>query len=51
MVRKRRYKARVVLLEKLMNDLKKLGGKIIASKMAMGSMGIRKEELTMEWIY
>jgi len=33
-----------------MNDFKELGGKIITSKMTMEIVGIKKEELRMEWI-
>ncbi len=50
MVKKRMNKANVAPLEKLMNDFKELGGKIIACEMTMEIMGIKKEELRADWI-
>ncbi|WP_440954564.1 DsrE/DsrF/DrsH-like family protein [Methanosarcina sp. Mfa9] len=50
MVKQRMDKANVAPLEKLMNDFKELGGKIIACEMTMEIMGIKKEELRTEWI-
>ncbi len=50
MVKKRMKKANVAPLEKLMNDFKELGGKIIACEMTMEIMGIKKEELRADWI-
>jgi len=50
MVKKRMDKANVAPLEKLMNDFKELGGKIIACEMTMEIMGIKKEELRTDWI-
>lgn len=50
MVKKRMKKANVAPLEKLMNDFKELGGKIIACEMTMEIMGIKKEELRTDWI-
>ncbi len=50
MVKQRMNKANVAPLEKLMNDFKELGGKIIACEMTMEIMGIKKEELRTEWI-
>lgn len=50
MVKKRMQKANVVSLEKLMEDYKELGGRIIACEMTMEIMGIKKEELRTEWI-
>ena len=38
-------KARVASLEKLMQDFKELGGKILACDMTMEIMGITKEDL------
>jgi peroxiredoxin family protein len=43
-------KANVASLERLMNDFKELGGKIIACEMTMEIMGLSKEELQVEWI-
>jgi peroxiredoxin family protein len=50
MVKKRMDKANVAPLERLMNDFKELGGKIIACEMTMEIMGIKKEELRTDWI-
>ena len=50
MVKQRMDKANVAPLEKLMNDFKELGGKIIACEMTMEIMGIKKEELRTDWI-
>lgn len=45
MVKRRMKAAKVASLERLMNDFKELGGKIIACEMTMEIMGIRKEDL------
>jgi peroxiredoxin family protein len=50
MVKRRMNKANVASLERLMNDFKELGGKIIACEMTMEIMGIKKEQLRTEWI-
>jgi len=50
MIKQRMKKANVVSLERLMNDFKELGGKIIACEMTMEIMGISKEDLRQEWI-
>ncbi|HII79409.1 MAG TPA: NAD(FAD)-dependent dehydrogenase [Methanosarcina sp.] len=50
MVKKRMEKAHVAPLEKLMNDFKELGGKIIACEMTMEIMGIDKEQIRTEWV-
>ena len=50
MVKKRMTKANVASLEKLMQDYKELGGRIIACEMTMEIMGIRKEDLRTDWI-
>lgn len=50
MVKSRMKKANVVSLEKLMEDYKELGGKIIACGMTMEIMGIKEEELNNQWI-
>ncbi|ETA69477.1 DsrE/DsrF/DrsH-like family protein [Methanolobus sp. WCC1] len=50
MVKSRMKKANVVSLEKLMEDYKELGGKIIACEMTMEIMGIKEEELNNQWI-
>jgi peroxiredoxin family protein len=45
MVKQRMKKANVASLEKLFQDFKELGGKIIACEMTMEIMGIRREDL------
>ncbi len=45
MVKKRMTAAGVATLDKLMQDYKELGGKIIACEMTMEVMGIKKEDL------
>jgi len=50
MVRRRMRAVNVVSLEKLIEDFKELGGKIIACEMTMEIMGIRKDQLREEWI-
>ncbi|MEM0448850.1 MAG: DsrE/DsrF/DrsH-like family protein [Methanomassiliicoccales archaeon] len=50
MVRSKMRKANVASMEKLMKDFKELGGKIIACEMTMEIMGIKKEDLRLEWI-
>ncbi|MDD2613380.1 MAG: DsrE/DsrF/DrsH-like family protein [Methanosarcina sp.] len=50
MIKQRMDKANVASLERLMNDFKELGGKIIACEMTMEIMGLSKEELQIEWI-
>lgn len=50
MIKNRMKKANVRSLEKLMNDFKELGGKIIACEMTMEIMGVKHEELHEEWI-
>jgi peroxiredoxin family protein len=45
MVKRRMKAANVASLEKLMQDLKELGGKIIACEMTMEIMGIKREDL------
>ncbi|TGC09352.1 DsrE/DsrF/DrsH-like family protein [Methanolobus halotolerans] len=50
MVSRRMKKANVAPLEKLMEDYKELGGRILACEMTMEIMGIKKEELHEEWI-
>ncbi|WP_410508855.1 DsrE/DsrF/DrsH-like family protein [Methanosarcina hadiensis] len=50
MIKQRMDKANVASLEKLMNDFKELGGKIIACEMTMEIMGIGKEEIQTEWV-
>jgi len=44
-VKQRMRKARVASLEKLLQDFKELGGKILACDMTMQIMGIKKEDL------
>jgi peroxiredoxin family protein len=50
MIKGRMEKANVVSLEKLMNDFKELGGKIIACEMTMEIMGVKKEDLRQDLI-
>lgn len=45
MIKQRMNKANVASLERLMQDFKELGGKIIACEMTMEIMGIKKEDL------
>jgi len=45
MMKQRMNKANVASLERLMQDFKELGGKIIACEMTMEIMGIKKEDL------
>jgi len=45
MVKRKMKKAGVVSLEKLLQDFKELGGKILACDMTMEVMGIKKEDL------
>jgi len=45
MVKQRMKKANVAALERLLQDFKDLGGKIIACEMTMEIMGIRRQDL------
>jgi peroxiredoxin family protein len=45
MVKRKMKQARVASLEKLLQDFKELGGKILACDMTMEIMGIKKEDL------
>ncbi len=45
MVKRKMKKVGVVSLEKLLQDFKELGGKILACDMTMEIMGIKKEDL------
>jgi peroxiredoxin family protein len=45
MVKRKMKKAGVASLEKLIQDFKELGGKILACDMTMDIMGVRKEDL------
>jgi peroxiredoxin family protein len=45
MVKQRMKKANVASLERLLQDFKELGGKIIACEMTMEIMGIRQQDL------
>ncbi len=45
MIKQRMNKVNVSSLERLMQDFKELGGKIIACEMTMEIMGIKKEDL------
>ncbi|MBN1314603.1 MAG: DsrE/DsrF/DrsH-like family protein [Anaerolineales bacterium] len=50
MIRQRMKKSNVASLERLMNDFKELGGKVIACEMTMEIMGVGKQDLREEWI-
>jgi peroxiredoxin family protein len=50
MVKRRMQKANVVSLERMLQDFKELGGKIMACDMTMEIMGIRPEDLRLEFI-
>lgn len=50
MIKSRMKKANVAPLERLIQDYKELGGKIIACEMTMEIMGVTKEELRHELI-
>jgi peroxiredoxin family protein len=45
MIKKKMKQARVAPLEKMMQDYKDLGGKILACDMTMDIMGVKKEDL------
>jgi len=45
MIKRKMKQAKVASLEKMMDDFKELGGKILACDMTMEIMGIKKEEL------
>ncbi|HUW23132.1 MAG TPA: DsrE/DsrF/DrsH-like family protein [bacterium] len=50
MVRRRMKKVRMASLEKLLQDFKELGGKIIACEMTMEIMGIKQKDLRQDLI-
>jgi peroxiredoxin family protein len=50
MVKQRMKRANVASLERMMNDFKELGGRVIACGMTMEIMGIRREELRDDWV-
>lgn len=50
MIRRRMRQANVAKLEKLIQDFRELGGKIIACEMTMEIMGVRREDLREDWI-
>ncbi|WP_440952398.1 DsrE/DsrF/DrsH-like family protein [Methanococcoides sp. FTZ1] len=50
MINKRMKASNVASLEKLMNDYKELGGKILACEMTMEIMGVKAGDLRTEWI-
>jgi peroxiredoxin family protein len=50
MINSRMKEANVASLEKLIQDYKELGGKIIACEMTMEIMGVKKEDLRQELI-
>jgi len=45
MIKRKMKQARVASLEKLMQDFKELGGKILACDMTMDIMGVKREDL------
>ena len=49
MIKQRMNKANVSSLERLIQDFKELGGKIIACEMTMEIIGIKKEDLITEY--
>lgn len=50
MVKQRMKKANVATLEKMLQDFKELGGKIMACDMTMKIMGLQPEDLRQEFI-
>ena len=50
MINKKMKKAKVASLEKMMQDFKELGGKILACDMTMDIMGIKQEDLRQDLI-
>jgi len=50
MVKRRMKKVRMASLEKLLQDFKELGGKIIACEMTMEIMGVKLEDLRQDLI-
>ena len=50
MIKGRMKKANVASLERLLNDFRELGGKVIACEMAMEIMGIDKKDLNQDII-
>ena len=50
MIKRRMKKANVASLERMLQDFKDLGGKIMACDMTMEIMGIRPEDLRQEFI-
>jgi peroxiredoxin family protein len=50
MIRGRMKKANVASLERLLNDFRELGGKVIACEMTMEIMGIDKKDLNQDII-
>jgi peroxiredoxin family protein len=45
MIKRKMKQARITSLEKLMQDFKELGGKILACDMTMDIMGVKREDL------
>jgi peroxiredoxin family protein len=50
MIKSRMKKANVASLERLLNDFRELGGKIIACEMTMEIMGVKKKDLNQDII-
>jgi len=50
MIKRKMKKAHVASLEKMMEDFRELGGKILACDMTMDIMGVKQEDLREEFI-
>ena len=50
MIKRRMKKANVASLERLLNDFRELGGKVIACEMTMEIMGVNKENMNQDVI-
>ena len=50
MIKRKMKKAHVASLEKMMEDFRELGGKILACDMTMDIMGVKREDLREEFI-
>ncbi len=50
MIKRKMKQAKVASLEKMMQDYKELGGKILACDMTMDIMGVKKEDLRQDLI-
>jgi peroxiredoxin family protein len=50
MIKRRMKQANVASLERLLNDFRELGGKVIACEMTMEIMGVNKEDMNQDLI-